>query len=721
MNRYAYRTTGLAIKTISALSRANIKIHGRINIPADGSKIFVVNHFTRFETFLLPYSIFKIIKVPVWSLASHELFKGGLGAYLEKVGGLSNKDPDRDRLIVKTLLTGEAAWIIFPEGRMVKSKQIFEKGRFVVGHADGVGKPHTGAAALALRTEFYRLRLRHLSAYQPGEAKKLLDKFGIDDPGEIETGSTYIIPVNLTYFPLTTQENLASRFAQYLVEDLPDRVMEELLAEGSYLFGGTDVTMRIGEPIKVEPCLECMTIQRDITAPRTITFGEVIPSRPQMRQEANKLMQTYMQAIYDLTTVNADHLMATVLLKRPFANMRIPELGERAFDLCIRLKEETALNLHRNLGDEDLTLITDDRHGWLADFVAMARKTGWVALEDNRLAKTGRDQSEAWEFHRVRIDNPAAVMVNEVKPLKAFQIRARRSTWAPRPWIRRRIARHLMERAQMEFEADYEAFYLAAESKPRAVGRPFLVKGRGRHLGVVLYHGYMAAPMEVLALARYLGGMGYWVYVPRLKGHGTAPEDLAQRSYQDWRRSAEIGYAVIRAICRRVVVGGFSTGAGLALDLASRKLPVAGVFAVSTPLRLQYLTSKLAPAVNIWNRLMGRIRLNDAKKEFVENTPENPHINYHRNPVAGVQELERLMGDLEPRLSSVEAPALIMQSAGDPVVSEKGSQQIFNLVGSEDKRYVLFNFQRHGIINGPGSEKVFRVIGNFLDDRLAEL
>jgi esterase/lipase len=224
----------------------------------------------------------------------------------------------------------------------------------------------------------------------------------------------------------------------------------------------------------------------------------------------------------------------------------------------------------------------------------------------------------------------------------------------------------------------------------------------------------MAAPLEVKQLAQYLARRGFWVYAPRLRGHGTAPEDLALRSFRDWARSIDRGYAIINSLCKKVVVGGFSTGAGLALDVAARIQDIAGVFAVSAPLRLKDVAARFAPAMDTWNRFMSFAYKNGPKKEFVENQSENPHINYLRNPIAGVRELERLMDALETKLPQVQIPALVMQSRGDPVVDPRGSRKIFELLGSEDKQYVLFNFNRHGILMKEGSENVHSAIGDFV-------
>ena len=230
MNRFAYRSTGFAVKTLSNLSKADITIHAQEKIPA-GSIIFVINHFTRLETFLMPALIFSLTKVPVWSLADYELFKGAFGSYLEKVGAVSTKNPDRDLLIVKSLLTGEANWIIFPEGRMVKNSKIIEKGQFMISWAGGKHPPHTGAGTLALRTEFYRQRLRWLSENQPEEAQYLMDLFQIQSLDSVLDRNTYIVPVNLTYFPIRARENILSKMALRLVDGLPERFVEELMTE----------------------------------------------------------------------------------------------------------------------------------------------------------------------------------------------------------------------------------------------------------------------------------------------------------------------------------------------------------------------------------------------------------------------------------------------------------------------------------------------------------
>lgn len=716
MNRFAYRTTTLALKAFSWFSKARVNIHGRENIPRDGSLLFVVNHFTRIETLLLPYWLNKLTDLPVWSLADYELFKGALGTYLDNVGAVSTRNPERDRLIVRSLLTGEAAWVIYPEGRMVKSKKIVEKGKYVISYAGGKHPPHTGAATLALRTEFYRQRLHRLLEESPQEAQRLLSEFEIEAVAPVLSRHTYIVPINLTYYPIRAKENALTDLAGKIKDNLSDRLVEELMTESTMFLSGVDIDMRFGRPIPIGECLTCPKIDRDIGSRRVINFDDSIASRNQMRREALGIMQRYMDEIYYMTTVNHDHLFASMLRLIPFRSVRPDDLKRKVFlvaNECVAINKN---HYHRSLKESQLPLLTDDRFGKFKEFMSLAQQTEVLEVAEDILVKNRSRLANPFDFHRVRIDNPLRVIANEVEPLKTLQRCLRHTAWQPAVWTRYRVARHFRKQAETEFCQDYAAYFIEKESKPPHIGRPIFRRGHSRRIGVVVVHGYMAAPEEMRGLADYLNNKGYWVYAPRVKGHGTAPEDLACRTYNDWIRSVEEAYALMSATCRNVVIGGFSNGAGLALEVASRIPGIKGVFAVSPPLQLQDFSVRFVPAVDMWNRLMQRMRSNGARKEFLVNQPENPHINYTRNPIAGIRELERLMDRVETCLQDVQVPAVVVQSVADPVVDPRGSRRVFDRLGSKEKKYILFNIERHGILLGPGCEPVYRVIGNFMDD-----
>jgi esterase/lipase/1-acyl-sn-glycerol-3-phosphate acyltransferase len=721
MNYFAYRSTGFAIKAITGLSRANIRVHGQENIPA-GTSIFVANHFTRLETVFLTEQIFQLTgKKPVWSLAAAELFDSSLGNFLDAMGAVSTKDPNRDKLIVKSLLTGEASWIFYPEGRMVKDKKIYDNGRYVVGFAGGKHPPHTGAANLALRTEFYRQRLWRLSERYPDETARLLELYQIEDIESVRRQPTHIVPVNITYFPIRAHENLIKTIADRIIEDMPERMAEEIMTESTMLLSGVDIDVRFGTPIDVKSFTHAEEIARDIGCTDCFDFDDAIPSLPALRLSALDLTKRYMDSIYRMTTVNPEHIFASILRWLPSKRIDADDLKRRAYLAVADHLEGLEIHCHPLLRDNPIHLLSDDRQKQFAEFMLLVVEKGILKKVGNgyekdksKLLSSPVNDVEQW--HRARLDNPVGVIANEVEPLVNLQRRLKRLARLPAWYVKRKIPRLLLNRGLEEFDRDHARFYIASETRDKEIGRPFLLKGRSRSMGIVLLHGYLAAPYEVKELAEYLNRLGHWVYVPRVRGHGTAPEDLAATTYEDWVNSVDEGYAIMRSLCRMVVMGGFSNGAGLALDAAERLPDVAAVFAICPPLKLQNYASRFAPALDMWNRAMSKFGGEAAKKEFVENHPEHPHINYVRNPIAGVRQLERFMSRLEGKLAAVTVPAMVVQSVDDPVVDEKGSRKVFELLGSEHKRYILFNFNRHGILLGHGARRVHRTIGSFLDD-----
>ena len=374
MNRFAYLATGQAIRLLSGLSAAEVILHGTEQIPK-GSIIFVINHFTRIETLLMPLHIYELTRVPVWSLADSTLFEGPLGGYLDSIGVVSTKDPHRDLLIVKSLLTGEANWIIYPEGHMVKDKEIVEKTRSMISSAGGKHPPHTGAAVLALRTEFYRERLRNLSKTDPGEAKRLKELFGIDTleagagPADLDrAGQHHLLPAP------GPRQRLEQAGLPPGEEHAGDRCAKRSMTEGSMLLSGVDIDIRFGAPIEIKVCLECSPIDQDIFALRKIDFDDPIPSRMKMRRVAVDIMQQYMSAIYSMTTVNHDHLFASMLRVLPFTRIDEENLRRRVFLVTAGNLEQMGVHLHKSLRTSQVHLLTDDRFNKYRDFIALAVK-----------------------------------------------------------------------------------------------------------------------------------------------------------------------------------------------------------------------------------------------------------------------------------------------------------------------------------------------------------
>lgn len=719
MIRSAYVTTGLAIKIFSRLSKADIYMHGQENIPS-GPIIFVMNHFTRFETLLLPYYIYNLTRKPVLSLASASLFKGGLEKFFDMIGVISTHDPKRDELIVRSLLTGEADWIIFPEGSMVKTKKIMEGGRYMVADPDGMHEPHTGAAALALRAELYRTHLLNTARTAPDRLWQMLDALGIESIDNIQTRATTIVPVNLTYYPIRAAENIAMNIASKLVKDISERVVEEIMTEGTMLLSGVDLDIRFGKPIRMADYLDRQWLLADMARDGITGFSVSDELKNSMRDTAYRVMQQYMHDIYAMTTINHEHLFASFLQMYPFRQIKEREFKRRIFYAAslVTGKEDgkDIFFLHKSLQENQAHLLTDDRYRKYANFFALAEEKGVVTKTGEKLVRDRSRLSGPLSIHKGLIDNPIEVMANEVEPLQKLRSLLRRLAWLPSPVVKIALVRYLLRYEKVRYTADWRMVGRTSAAEKMGSGRSFLLPAIRRRLGVVLVHSYLAIPEEVRELAVYLRRRGVWVFAPRLPGHGTSVEDLATRKYREWVETVESGYVLMSNICDRVVLGGIAFGGNLALDLAGRVDSLAGVFAVCPPFTLRNYSTRIMPAMDVWNRLLNTMKRGERNSAFLEFSHGNPSINYPRNPIAGIKEVGDFLESIEHRYSAITQPALIFQADRNPVVDPQGSQQLFAEIGSVAKEYCLLSDDRHILVNGADTDKVFRKIAAFIDE-----
>ncbi len=494
--------------------------------------------------------------------------------------------------------------------------------------------------------------------------------------------------------------------------------MDELMTEGAMLFSGVDINVRFGTPIPISPYLFDQFIESDLNSRRKIDFDHNICSRHVMKDRSIAIMEKYMSAVYQMTCFNYDHIMACILKHFPYRadGIDLYEFRCKVYYAIKSLITNKKFYFYNSFNLGQTHLLIDDHFNRINDFISLAEKTGIIEIIENRIFKNQTKFVTKEDFHYVRVQNPIRVMANEVEPILEVEQHLKKIAQTSYHKILELTKSSLLEKIAVDFSSDYTQHYIEGESKKKRIGRPIFLNHRDERAGILLIHGYMAAPEEMKAFAHFLHNKGYTVYAPRLKGHGTAPEDLANTHYEEWIESVEEAFIVLRNTCKKLIIGGFSTGAGLALELAARVDGVKAVFAVSPPMKLQDFGSQFAPAIDTWNVLIKKIHLDAIAKEFVTNNPENPNINYIRNPISGVHQLENLMDHLAPRLKLIHQPAVVVQSRKDPVVNPKGTNKLFQKLGSEFKEYYIFDYDKHGILTGKGGIRIFKAIETFLSE-----
>jgi len=719
ISKFLLRTTGLAIGTVFKSSDADIRVHGEDNVP-DGPVLYVANHFTRMETTFMPYVIERYTKKYCISLAHFSFFGGTFGKILSKLGGLSTKDPDRDKILISTLLKGEISVIIFPEGQMIKDKKIIEKGKYMVFNAGIRRPPHSGAARLALRSEFYREKMRHFKEIGFREGlEKYMSYFEISEEelDSVLALETSIVPINVTYYPIRAKNNAIKKLVERFVKNVSDRFEEELEVEGTMVMDGVDIDINFGKPIPINKFTQESDTGKGIKNMKTYLSKAELNEAVPFKKSGLKITQSYMDSIYNMTTLNHDHIFAHILCDCPRSKISEDLLKARAFLAVEKVKDLNITNCHTTLNKNQFHLLTDDEHKTYESFIEAAVSDGLITVKDGFIYKSKERFQDAYKFHTIRKDNIVEVLKNEIEPMTEVRKAIRKVMILPK-WAIHRIIRNRFFNLDLDlFKQDYDKYHIINESKSPEIGRPFFLRKSYQRKGVILIHGYMAAPEEVRVVAEALHKKGYVVYGVRLRGHGTAPEDLGKREWYDWYNSVNRAYIVMNHTVDKISIVGFSTGAGLALLQAANKgNNFRGVVSINAPLKLQNISSQLSSAVVVWNNLLDRMHVNKGKMEFVTNDPENKHINYFRNPISGVAQLEKLMDKVEESLHKIEIPALIIQGSDDPVVNPVSGKEIFDKLGTKKKEIQSIYAERHGIVRGEESKKVISHVLDFLDE-----
>jgi len=725
----SYRWTARVFAMLERVLKVSFKLHAAEHLH-DG-EIFLFNHFARFETFIPQYFIYRQCGAFSRSIASSEFFRpdDAFSEFLLSVGAVPNRLPDLLPFLAAEALNGRRV-IVFPEGGMVKDRRVLDdRGRYAVYSrtARTRRKHHSGAAVLALGLDLFKHAV--MDARRRGEDARLrLLAASVEMTPQALVQAcrrpTVVVPSNITFYPIRVGENLLSKGAELINRGLSRRLSEELLIEGNILLEHTDMDIRLGTPVRVSRYWRWWQRPLRARVARRITSihdaFDIDPRRGPpssralahgMRRDTARVRDDYMHRMYTTVSVNLSHLASALILA--LLDHGQSRIARRRLFLLVYLCVKTVqrlpeVYLHRSLRDPAAyAMLPDAQCAGLDQLIATATRMVLMS-EDGDAYRFAPKLREQHHFDVIRLENLVEVYANEIMPLHRVGAAIERIVSGKQRHDPRTIALHRVDDEVLAWRFDRDAFSRdrhlelnALETATRS-GEPYLLEGDGsRRVGVVLVHGFLASPAELRALGERLNARGHAVYGVRLKGHGTSPWDLRERSYEAWLDSVQRGIAIMRGLAERVALVGFSTGGSLSLYAAgAANADLAGVCAVSVPVRFRNPRMRFVPLVHGANRLVRSMSAFDGVKVFSLNESENPHINYRNMPLRGLYEMRRLVDAMLARLDQVRCPVCLLQGTRDPVVVPDSIDTVREGLRNAAVSLHLIESERHGIVQG---------------------
>jgi esterase/lipase len=728
IDKALYNRSVRVFDTVKKVLSVKMKLHADTQIQQ--GDIFLFNHFSRFETFIPQFLIYEQTGAYCCAIASGEFFQQDnvLARYLLHVGVFPH---DHDRLfslLAAQILRGRKI-IIFPEGSMIKDHRVIDdKGNYGI-YSRMTGqrrKQHTGAAVLAQGVEAIKIVIRH--AYHDKDHDKLVwwkEQLQLDSLDQLLASAlkhTFIIPANITFYPLRTSENLLIKAVDFFTDSLSLRQTEELLIEGNIMLKNTDMDIRMGktlEPFDRKFFGSHYLLQKVMANIKSIDDVFAMQAQPKdleqkllghyFKKAANTTRDKYMEEIYLNVTINLSHLASTLimhLVKKGQQQIERQQFFTAIYIAVKHLQNNTKINLHRSLFNPiDYSEVISGTNTRFENFISEAKNTGLITEYKTRyhlLPKLLEDQ----DFDSIRLENMIAVYDNEAKPIAIVRETLIKALAESDHVDQQELAAWHFEDECRDLSWEHHAYDkpiyddINEHETASADASPFFLDPHDDNgIGILLIHGLLASPAELRVYGESLVKQGYTVMGVRLKGHGSSPYALQNQTWQDWYGSVVRGYNILKAHCRQIFVTGFSTGGALALKLASEQFPeIMGVSAVSVPIKFINPAFMLVPLLHGTNKLVDWLSSFEGVKPFIENPTEHPLINYRHVPVKSLYELRLLIESMNDFLPLCKIPVLVLQGDNDPVVSFKSAQEVMNKLTCKSKQLKLIPSNLHGIL-----------------------
>ena len=702
-NDLLINTNGYVLSLLEKILNANIEVKGIENIPKNNPIMFVANHFTRIEAMLVPYTLYNLTNKKVGVIADDSLFKSYFGNFLKNLGAMKKSEINRNEHIIGDLITSCKNWMIFPEGIMVKAKDITKIDNiFCVKIDETCQRVYTGAAVFALSSEFFREKYfeRKLENYD-----EFSEKYFINDCSEITPNETMIVPINISYSKLRNGRNFLVDMAEKLLEDIGDNFKEEIEIEGNLILN-SKIIIRILEPISTKKLLEPLYS-------KGLLQEEILNS---LRYDVT---HDFMNKIYESLTISFDHIFTLILFLFPKEEIELEYFKRLIYIVFSKIKEKN-LPYDESINKDLIYLISYEKFEAFDDILKVAIKNNILQIHEihcDRYLINKEVLANSFTHHTIRLKNILRVILNEILAQDDIVNMVKDLLLKKEFENNIELAEILKCEEKEEFENSYEKFKDNKDIKAKDIGTTNYFENINSNSCVIVVHGFSSAPKEMQNLALFLNENNFNVITPRLSGHGTVPEDLKTKTWQDWYKSVSRSITIASLQYKKVYIVGFSTGGLLAL-LSTKKQykEFVSLVCINAALHLNDLRIKtLLPAISFWNDIVKVFNENKYAKEYIDNFPENPQINYNKHYVSSIEQLSLLMDKIKKNLHKIKKPILIIQGKDDPVVNPSSAHEIYEKIESRFKKLKMINSSKHLIVN-ENTDGLYDYILSFINE-----
>ncbi len=702
MSNVLFGSSSVILNLVEKMIELNITTDGMEKLDKDTPYLYCINHFTRMETFIMPYIFYKLRGFKVRSLADHSVFVGSLGRYMSSLGAVSTKDKNRDEIIIKNLMLNESSWIIYPEGQMVKNKKILKTQDGFEFDVDGErGHVFTGSAVYALKSELEKGRyLKLRSDGLVSELREFEKHYNFEPDKEMSYLNTKIIPVNISYSPIRSGNNSIKDVLDSMINYSSSSLDEELDIESNLLLN-SHMHISFADEIDINEYIYSYK-KPSMSDQDIIDYGK------------SKLTTIVMDKVYQNVLISFDHIFALCL---QYYKSDSFELSEFKVSMYLVSREILALDIYKlnpSLHEKMFKLINYEKYIAFDDIFSVALKNKVIQKIDKNRYSIDRDELEnEYTFHTIRVKNILKVLLNEVFILENLTDIVKSTLNKSIKDIKIDSFFAIYNRDLKRFKNNYHKYYSVLDSKSIEVGKPRVWFNDRYTKGIVVSHGFKSSPLEVKYLCEFFHQNGFNVYAVRLEGHGTLCEDLKDRTYNEWIDSFDRGFSAISAFHSEVYLCGFSTGGLLALLSSTKKdYDFKAIISINTAIALQDIRIKyMVPTVSAISSFLA---LFDTGLDYVISEPENPHINYKKSYITSVNELGKLIELCNDNLEKVKTPTLIIQGDEDSVVNPQSAKIIYDKISSEIKEISMIKAKNHVILTTDQRFEVFDAIKKFL-------